>query len=636
MANFTPGPIDPPMSSTSELVKYPNPFFDLSKTYFPKDIKNLFKWCRYFFYKSAIIKNVVTKKSEYPITNLIIDTDNEDKKNLWTKILVEHLNIRPFLFYCGLDYFAMGNCIVSVVKPFRRHVICPNCKTMHLLSEIKYKWHRFKFVGKCPKCQRDGVEYIVKDIYLKDPSKLKLKRWNIENIDIEHEEVTDTYTYIYKIPNNTRKGIKKGTRTIIENIPWIFVEAVRQNHDIQLDPERIFHFKREGLSETSPQWGKPDILSALPLVFYLFILKKAQEAIGLERTVPLRVLYPKAGEGLNPYTDLNLSFWKKRVEEEVQQWKRDPNHISVMPVPLGYANIGGEAKALLLTQEIDNTQKEIVISMECTMEFVYGGASWSGSSVSLRIIENSFLNYREHGIDPLMSFIIKEVAGYLGIQTVKAKLSDFKMADDIQRKQLLYNMAKEEHLSWDTFLDNLGYDTQKEYKKILDQIDDLSEIAKKKAIAQVEVQGEATLKGTEYEARIMKAKMESQQTPHLVALQEVFQEHLRELMQMAPEARQAIVEKMKQDMPTYSSMFLEQLAAYAKVRTQQTSAVKTGADGGITGAVEPSAPFVPQAQTQGQKGSGQQDSQSQKRPDNVVDMRPNPTQLPPRRQATTL
>jgi len=55
--------------------KYPNPFFDLAKNYIPKNIKTLFSYCRTFFYTNAVLRNVISKLTEYPITEILVSKD---------------------------------------------------------------------------------------------------------------------------------------------------------------------------------------------------------------------------------------------------------------------------------------------------------------------------------------------------------------------------------------------------------------------------------------------------------------------------------------------------------------------------------------------------------------------------------
>jgi hypothetical protein len=54
---------------------YPSPFFDIAQTYMPPTVKELFRWCQYFFYKDPMIGAVVTKIAEYPVTNFVYNAE---------------------------------------------------------------------------------------------------------------------------------------------------------------------------------------------------------------------------------------------------------------------------------------------------------------------------------------------------------------------------------------------------------------------------------------------------------------------------------------------------------------------------------------------------------------------------------
>jgi hypothetical protein len=55
---------------------YPSPFFDIAQTYMPPTVKELFRWCKYFFYKDPVIGAVVTKIAEYPVTDFVYNADS--------------------------------------------------------------------------------------------------------------------------------------------------------------------------------------------------------------------------------------------------------------------------------------------------------------------------------------------------------------------------------------------------------------------------------------------------------------------------------------------------------------------------------------------------------------------------------
>src|SRR5271166_3899314 len=68
-------------------VNYPSPFFDIAHTYLPVTVKQLFKWCRYYFLTQSLINAVVFKLAEYPVTDLIIDHEDPGVKSRWTEYL---------------------------------------------------------------------------------------------------------------------------------------------------------------------------------------------------------------------------------------------------------------------------------------------------------------------------------------------------------------------------------------------------------------------------------------------------------------------------------------------------------------------------------------------------------------------
>ena len=104
--------------------RYPNQFFDLAQQYMPPTIKELFKWCTFYYYNSPLIGAALKKVSRYPITDLIIEDDIESNRQVWEKILVKTLKIKDRLMEINLDAHVYGNAFVSVHLPFTRFLIC--------------------------------------------------------------------------------------------------------------------------------------------------------------------------------------------------------------------------------------------------------------------------------------------------------------------------------------------------------------------------------------------------------------------------------------------------------------------------------------------------------------------------------
>jgi len=402
-----------------------------------------------------------------------------------------------------------GNAFISINLPFVRWLQCTGCKSLHRLSDpaVEYKFQNFGFNIKCQDCGISCVAKIV-DKPLRDRSGINFVRWDPKNIDIHYNPITGRSKYRYKIPNKIQKAIQGGERAILVDIPEIFLQALKQKRDIALSDQNLFHFKRPTLAEADMGWGKPLIIHSMGRMFYLYVLRRAQEAIALQRIMPLEFIFPQANAQQDPYQHVNLSSWQGTVQNEIRKWRTDPNYISVVAVPLGFERLGGDGRALLLGPEIEVTNKEITGGMGVPLEFVFGGLSWSGSSVSLRTLENHFLMHRRLLLR-FVNWAKNRIRLYLGLPDIEIGFTEFKMADDIQRKQIVIQLNAANKISDHTMLTELGFDYDDELKMIEKEADQRNRIQAVTMKAQSEAQGEASIVQAKYQARAQEAMNEA-------------------------------------------------------------------------------------------------------------------------------
>jgi hypothetical protein len=486
---------------------YPSPFFDIAQTYMPPTVKELFRWCSYFFYKDPMIGSVVTKIAEYPVTDFVYNADQKHVREGWKHLFEDVLNMKPFLIEIGLDYFCYGNAFISINLPFVRWLQCPNkaCGQMYKLTDqdFEFKFKNYDFHFTCKACRQDGVGILI-DRPIRDRTAINFVRWNPSNIDIHYNPLTGRSRYRYHIPNKMKVAIREGQREILSEIPAIYFQALKKNRDISLSEQNIFHFKRPTLAEQDMGWGKPLIIHSMGRMFYLYVLRRAQEAIALQRILPLEFVFPQANSAEDPYQHVNLNSWQATVQDEIRKWRVDPNYISVVSVPLGFERLGGDGRALLLGPEIEVTNKEITGGMGVPLEFVFGGLSWSGSSVSLRTLENHFLMYRRLLLR-FANWAKNRLRLYLGYPDVEIGFTEFKMADDIQRKQIVIQLNAANKISDHTMLTELGFDYDDELKMIEKEAEQRNRIQAITMKAQAEAQGEAQIIAAKYQARSQEA-----------------------------------------------------------------------------------------------------------------------------------
>lgn len=492
-------------------VNYPSPFFDVAHTYLPVTVKQLFKWCRYYFLTNPLINATVFKLSEYPVTDIIIDHESTEVKRIWNDYFQDHLRYRAFQIECGLDYHTYGNAMIGMGFPFKKYLYCNRCDFRDQANKIRPHWvftnHAFRLT--CPRCGWVG-DARAQDFYFRNASGIKTIRWNPEDVEITYNDLSGEYTYFYTIPATIRNDVVVGRKDIVEGIPQVFIQAMREQKGIIFSKENFFHLRRPTIATQDRGWGIPLLLPVLKDTFYLQVMKKAQEAILLEHIVPLRVLFPQAGSGSSdPYTTINLVDWRDHVAQEIARWRYDNNYIPILPLPIGQETIGGDGKALLLTTEIQQWSEQIMVGMGVPREFLLGGMSYAGTNVSMRMLENAFIGYiiRQRG---LIRFIMKQVAAFMDWPEVKIRFKPFKMADDIQRKAFEFQLNQAGKLSDTTLLASSDYSQEEENAIMLRETSSRLEATKKQQLATAEIQGEAQLVMAKFQVKAQQEMQKAQ------------------------------------------------------------------------------------------------------------------------------
>lgn len=587
-------------------LRYPSPWWDLAHMDLPRSVKSLFRRVAYHVIANPLVSSAVRKLAAYPVTEVTVEANEEpgfDKHvQRWEDLLHRVLDIQKVQVELGIDYYTYGNAFASVYLPFIKLLRCARCGESHRLGKLTYgkEWtfHNFRYVLNCPSCGASGVAQ-AQDKYIRSYKDIRIVRWEPEFVNIDYNPVTTHARYSYQVPPDIAAKIRQKDPWYLVDMPAAFIEAVRLNRPVRLVDANLFHFKAPSPSTSSARgWGIPPILAAMKDSYHLQVMKKANEAVMLEHLLPLDIFYPTAGNGQqDPYLHVNLGQWQRDVERQIAMWRRDPNHKPVMSVPVGVNRVGGTGRALLLHQEIRAVSEHILVGMNVPQEFVFGGLTWTGSSVSIRMLENMFLADRAMHERFLRHFVVPVVAMHMRWTPVNVRMRTFRMADDVQAKQLLMQLRGMKEVSGKTLLAEFGKDSEEEQKLIEVELRQRLDAQKVEMLAQVDAQAEAAERQQARASAAQMRQQQSQQGPagggQQVNVIELAQAYAARLAREAPAKRAAFLQQMDARTPQLASM----------VRAHLSSMV--GAAG-----TEPSAP--------GDQG-------------NVVDMRPMPEQRPPRR-----
>lgn len=633
MSGDSAGQVDPNLRMGGDprgRVRYPSPFFDLSQQYIPPTVKELFKWVYFYVTNNSFLGPALQKIAKYPVTDLVFEDSDSGVVQTWSTIMNNTLQIKTFNMEVNLDLTSYGNAFVTMHYPFTRLLECPHCKTRSPWKAVQKRVDNLVVKGKCPKCSNEGAMKIV-DIPFKSVENMRLIRINPEYIDIKYNETTGKHTYLYSIPDRLKKQIMAGDPDILEDTPQVYLESIKQKRKIKLSAENIFHLKNPTLAGKDMGWGMPRIAAALKDLYYYYVLRRAQEAIMNEHIIPFDVLFPQASGKMDPYTNTDLSSWKKQMEKELANRRRDPNYKAIMPFPVGFQRIGGDGKALMLTPEMDFLSKTIIGACGIPQEFVFGGTmNWSGSSVALRTLENDFLHQRSQLLQ-MDIWVVERTRIYLNMSAPKScRFTDFKMADDIQRQQIMVNMASNGKLPWEDLHREFGRDPEVVRKKLSEEAEFDSSLLRMKLLRDAESQAQAQ----QVQLRFQN-KQQTDVGGDAAAVDKVTADTIaaiaQRMAQASPENREAYLERVNQLDAKFAKLLEKALAnidaGHSAVPTSQEAAAFHQAtqqqDVGETPAQQVSKPAPkPQAAS----------TQAKPKQKDIVNMKPAPEQRPPRRK----
>lgn len=473
---------------------YPNPYFDPSSWYTPPTIKEMYRWCLYLYLTNSTIGPVVRKKASYVVTDLIYEADDPLTKEIYQDILEKVLKIRRFEILMLLDYEVYGNAFASILYPFDRYLICPRCNNENLLKGTEWSYDGKRFQAKCKRCNTFSIMES-KDVYVRNRKRIKFQRWNPMYIEPRRGPTGKT-EYVLRLPKWLRQRIMdpKINKIYVEETPKVFLDAVRDDRNVLLDPDNIYHMKYDSISMEDDTLGIPPILNVMKDVWLLQTYKKGQESVALDHILPLTLLSPTpAPGGMSPHMDTDLGSWRSRMNQIISNWRRDPNAMFPVPFPVQVSQVRGDAAALSLYHDIDATRQCIAGGMDVPADFIYGNITYSGGNVNMRVLENQLIAKISGCEDMLNEWAVPKIRAFYRLGACKVKHAKFKMADDIQQKQIALNLRQTNTISDKTVLDQMDFDYEKEQKQKRVEADERLNEMRRTQIAQAEIEAQITL-----------------------------------------------------------------------------------------------------------------------------------------------
>lgn len=464
--------------------QFPDPFLDVASQNMPTTMKNALWWSEYIWGVFGTYRMAMERIVSYFLTDVDVGGDiSDDEKKKWSEYLDETLGVMDFLQNMMRDRMCYGNAFGSVIIPFRRFLMCPKTGDMYPLREVynkapfNFKWSsNFEFVATCPKTKWRGPWKVV-DKPQDEEHTIRLKRWNPHEMELLHDPYTDEVSYLWRIPEDYKRQVKKGHLYHLERVSEQVLLAIKNNQVFRFNDDAIFHMKEPTLAGIKNRgWGLPRSLVNFRQIYYVQVLRRYNEAIAMDYVIPFRLITPatRGGGGAgglpaqDPMMFYNAGDFRSQVKNMINRRRKDPASWQILPFPVQYDMMGGDANKLAPRDLIDQGLETLLNETGTPVELYKGTLQTQAAPTALRLFESTWRSL-VHETNGLLQWIVSAVGEAMSWDKVDASLTKVTIADDMQKQMAALQLMMGQQVSGTTGLKAIGYDWESEQKLLSEE-----------------------------------------------------------------------------------------------------------------------------------------------------------------------
>ena len=479
-----------------------NPFQTFSNVIWPRTIRDCMIWAKWLYSRNDMYRKAIQNVVRYFINGLSITQKATIKDVSAAKVRqAEDLFERKYRIIdivrrCGEEQAAIGIVFLSVIHKFDRFLICSECGRRYNIKKMKHGtgwvFENFEFHGTCtnPECPSHGkrVKYMRQDLDTSGYDKIYFKIWPQDDMRIEYNQITGTSNYYYSIPPREADAIRRGEPIYIEDTPWEFIDAVKENGDILLDSRKLLVLKNDTLAVLDKMyrgWSVPLFLPSFPKILQMQMLERFNEAVMMDYITPIRMISPPAGAlnaGADPQrTPINGAMFRNQILAMVNGSRGNPTQWVVSPIPAQYQLIGGEAKNLAPVDLMEWQTAQLLSGMNIPMEFRQTSFQMAGPTIGLRMFERVWIHFANN-LDRCAQWCADQVCLAEQKDPFVVKVNKTSFVEDEQTKMSRLSLAAQGAISQTTGLAAVGLDFEEETKRKMAEEQMLAEMQRTQAL----------------------------------------------------------------------------------------------------------------------------------------------------------
>lgn len=452
----------------------------------PTTMRDALQWAVYLRQSFGDIASAIHRGVAYFVNGIDLISDNEndiDAIDHYSKELLDKHGLLPLLTEIGMDLAFNGNVFISILKPIKRSIVCPKCRSTRYLPKLQrgtdYTFKDCKFSSECV-CGYKGEFEVLDYPDERSEKPLNVINWNPLNIDIDYCSLTNSERISYTPESADMAFLSDTDQSVaLETLPMTLLQAMCDKSSIVFDPDQILHLKNntDAVDRAYTRgWGLPKWLGAFKYILMLMLLERQMEYCVKDVMLPIRFLFPDASQkGSDPSVgsqhNMSLQFFKQTVENALknQSYKKSSWHM--LPQAVGSMALGGEGKNLIPIEIFEYMKGGLLDSICIPDEFrkstLFSGAN--AQPISLRMFEKTWANDALQ-LDVALRWYLKKCNILLGWPDLEGVLLRPSVLNDPMRMQVMAQEVAEGRLSKSTFYRALQIDTRADERLRLQEI----------------------------------------------------------------------------------------------------------------------------------------------------------------------
>jgi len=517
-------------SSPHQIIPDTGAFTEESRYFIPDDPKVLNHICKYLAIMSPVHKAYVRNMSRLPVTNIIV------KETTVTTLKAQHdyseggapplgysgqitdlvnnvLRIKKLNQEVGVQFWSQDAAIVILIEPFRKMLICRACDHKFHARDVAWTMSGAKFRAECPDCNHHGetdVEdvmggssYLDYDIEVPDMAL-------VHTVKSGRGRSLDVYLELPESDVKRLTGDDPADRDYILETPQTYLEAAcgvtsytryENKKVVKLQKDHYYVMRNTHLTQEVNGLPYPGFACTLQDYWRMNYVQMASEALSKQHIIPFDVLYPESSSRAgNLFEFVNMAGVMDTFRSEAARWQQDKNYRAFVPFPIASTRIGGDISISHLSQDVRVYMEILCAAIECPIEFLFGGLSYSGSDVSIQQVVKKLEDYREDLLR-MNKWLVNTICQAQKWPRVEIEFEDFRMGQDLPHVQMVASLVAQNKVSMSRLHRMLKIETESERAEILNDVRFENQLNTTRMVLDARAQQEAMITQTVAQAK---------------------------------------------------------------------------------------------------------------------------------------